>query len=86
VRGRLVVNSIPLALEAATRGLGIARLPGAIIVGGARANELVEVLEAYVPPPRPFYVVHASGGRASPAARALLEIAKRHVTGRAGVE
>jgi DNA-binding transcriptional LysR family regulator len=75
VRGRLVVNSIPLALEAATRGLGIARLPGAAISD----EPLVEVLESYAPPARPLYAVHASGGRVSPAARAFLELAKRHL-------
>jgi DNA-binding transcriptional LysR family regulator len=79
VRGRLVVNSIPLALEAAARGLGIARLPGALVIEGLAANQLVEVLDAYAPPARPFYAVHASGGRVSPAARAFLEIAKRHL-------
>jgi DNA-binding transcriptional LysR family regulator len=85
VRGRFVVNSIPLATEAAARGLGIARLPGALRLPGAvvierlAANQLVEVLDAYAPPPRPFYAVHASGGRVSPAARAFLEVAKRHL-------
>jgi DNA-binding transcriptional LysR family regulator len=46
VRGRLVVNSIPLAIEAAARGLGIARLPGALVIEGLAANQLVEVLDA----------------------------------------
>jgi DNA-binding transcriptional LysR family regulator len=79
VRGRLVVNSIPLATEAAARGLGIARLPGAVATEGLAANQLVEVLASYAPPARPFYAVHASGGRVSPAARAFLEIAKSHL-------
>ena len=79
VRARLIVNSIPLALEAAARGLGIARLPGALVIEGRAANQLVEVLDAYAPPTRPLYAVHASGGRVSPAARAFLEIAKRHL-------
>ena len=80
VRGRLIVNSIRLAVEAAVRGLGIVRVPG-----GARAiemlgeNQLVEVLDAYAPPARPLYAVHAGGGRVSPAARAFLEIAKSHL-------
>jgi DNA-binding transcriptional LysR family regulator len=82
VRGRLVVNSIPLALEAAARGFGIARfarIPGAPFIEGLAATQLVEVLDAYAPPARPLYAVHASGGRVSPAARAFLEIAKRHL-------
>jgi DNA-binding transcriptional LysR family regulator len=79
VRGRLLVNSIPLALDAAMRGLGIVRVPGALVVDGPSAKQLVEVLEAFAPPPRPAYAVHPSGGRVSPAARVFLEIAKRHL-------
>ena len=79
VHGRFVVNSLPLAIEAAARGLGIARLPGALVIEGRAANQLVEVLDAYAPPARALYAVHASGGRVSPAARAFLEIAKRHL-------
>ena len=79
VRGRLVVNSIPLALDAAMRGFGIVRVPGAIVVDGPAAKQLVEVLDTYAPPPRPAYAVHPSGGRVSPAARVFLEIAKRHL-------
>jgi DNA-binding transcriptional LysR family regulator len=79
VRGRLVVNSIPLALDAAMRGLGIVRVPGALVVEGVAAKQLVEVLDTYAPPPRPAYAVHPSGGRVAPAARVFLEIAKRHL-------
>lgn len=84
VRGRFVVNSIPLAIEAAARGLGIARFAGAGVIDGPAADPLVEVLDAYAPPARPLYAVHASGGRVSPAARAFLEIAKRHLERRLG--
>lgn len=66
-------------MEAAARGLGIARLPGGGAHDDLAANQLVELLEAYAPPARAFYAVHASGGRASPAARAFLEVAKRHL-------
>lgn len=79
VRGRLVVNSIPLALDAAMRGLGIVCLPGALVVDGVAAKQLVEVLDTYAPPPRPAFAVHPSGGRVTPAARVFLEIAKRHL-------
>ena len=81
VRGRLVVNSIPLAIDAAARGLGIARVPGVAVIQGLAAHQLVELLDAYAPPARSLYAVHASGGRVSPAARAFLEIAKRHLEG-----
>ena len=79
VHGRFIVNSIPLAIDAAARGLGIARVPGLAVLEGLAGNQLVEVLDAYAPPARPLHAVHASGGRASPAARAFLEIAKRRL-------
>ena len=79
VQGRFVVNSIPLATEAAARGLGIAQLPGGVLTEGLAAKQLVEVLTAYAPPTRALYAVHASGGRVPPAARAFLEIAKSHL-------
>jgi DNA-binding transcriptional LysR family regulator len=79
VRGRLVVNSIPLALDAALRGLGVVRVPRALAVEGVAANKLLEILDTYAPPPRPAYAVHPSGGRVTPAARVFLEIAKRHL-------
>ncbi|HTB61227.1 MAG TPA: LysR family transcriptional regulator [Polyangia bacterium] len=84
VRGRFVVNSIPLALDAAMRGLGIVRIPGALGVEGPAAKQLVEVLDSSAPPPRSAYAVHPSGGRVTPAARVFLEIAKRHL-GRRGL-
>jgi DNA-binding transcriptional LysR family regulator len=46
---------------------------------GRATNQRVEVLDAYAPPARSLYAVHASGGGVSPAARAFLEIAKRHL-------
>jgi DNA-binding transcriptional LysR family regulator len=79
VRGRLVVNSLPLARDAAMRGLGIVRAPEALVAEGVAAKELVEVLAAYAPPSRPAYAVHASGGRVAPAARVFLAIARRHL-------
>jgi DNA-binding transcriptional LysR family regulator len=79
VQGRFIVNSIPLATETAARGLGIAQVPGGAITEGLAADQLVEVLDAYAPPTRPLYAVHASGGRVSPAARAFLEIVKTHL-------
>jgi DNA-binding transcriptional LysR family regulator len=79
VHGRLIVNSIPLARDAAIRGLGIVRVARALVVEGLAAKQLVEVLETYAPPPRPAYAVHPSGGRVAPAARVFLEIAKRHL-------
>ena len=79
VRGRLVVNSIPLALDAAMRGFGIVRVPGALVSEGLPAKQLVEVLDTHAPLPRPAYAVYPSGGRVTPAARVFLEMARRHL-------
>src|SRR5580698_1233130 len=79
VRGRLVVNSIPLARDAAMRGFGIVRVPRALVAEELAAKQLVEVLDTFAPPARPAYAVHPSGGRVTPAARVFLDIAKRHL-------
>jgi DNA-binding transcriptional LysR family regulator len=79
VRGRLIVNSIPLARDAAVQGLGVVRAPRALVAEALAAKQLVEVLETYAPPPRAAYAVYPSGGRVAPAARVFLEIAKRHL-------
>ena len=50
--GKTYLRACGPALEAAARGLGIARLPGALVIEGRAANQLVEVLDAYAPPAR----------------------------------
>lgn len=82
VAGRLQVNSLPLARDLALRGLGVVRLPGVGTGGADGEPPLVEVLARYAPPSRPVYVVHPSGGHASPRGRAFIELATKHLVSR----
>lgn len=83
VRGRVTVNSLRLAVEAAQRGLGIVRLPANPAVdftfdSGAK-GKLVEVLASYGSPPSPVFAVYQSGGLAPPRLRTFLDVAMRHL-------
>jgi DNA-binding transcriptional LysR family regulator len=77
IRGRLVVNSLPLALDAAVRGLGITRVPSALADGAIGSGALVELLPAHVPPAAPLYLVYPSGTQTTPRVHAFLAIVKR---------
>jgi DNA-binding transcriptional LysR family regulator len=74
-RGRLVVHSLPLAFEAACRGMGITRVPEPLAHDALAAGELVELLGAFRPLPSPFLLVYPSGARVTPRLRAFIEIA-----------
>ena len=76
VRGRMIVNSLPLALDAASRGLGVARIPGALVAAALRERVVVEVLQRYLPAPAPFFLVHRSGAQTMPRLRAFVDLAK----------
>ena len=79
VRGRLVVGSLPMALEAATRGLGVARIPSALLEDALRRRDVVELLERHTPPPAPFFLVYRQGAQATPRLRAFLDLVKEHL-------
>jgi DNA-binding transcriptional LysR family regulator len=79
VRGRLVVNSLPLSLEAAVRGVGIARAPMPLAVEPVRSGALVELLAPYVQPPSPFFVVYPSGVHTAARVRAFIEVATKYL-------
>lgn len=78
VRGRVSVNSLPLALEAALHGLGVARLPGTFAVEEQRRGRLVEVLPSHAPHPTGLFLLHPSG-HVPARVRAFIEIAMRHL-------
>lgn len=78
-RGRLVTNSLPLTLDAALRGLGVARLPGALALDDVRRGALVEVLGSYAPPSSPFFIVYPSGPHTPPRVRAFIELTAKHL-------
>ena len=74
-RGRLVAHSLPLAFEAARRGMGVTRVPEPLAHDAPAAGELVEVLGAYRPPPSPFLLVYPSRGHVTPRLRAFIDVA-----------
>lgn len=61
VSGRLRVSNTLSLHEAARAGLGIANLPRYLVEADLRARRLVCLLEAYEPPERGIFVVHAAG-------------------------
>lgn len=79
VRGRLVVNSLPLSLDAALRGVGIARIPMPFAKDAVRSGALVEVLAPYAPAPTPVLVAYPSGVLTPPRVRAFVELALQHL-------
>ena len=79
VRGRLVVNSLPLSFEAAVRGAGIVRVPTPYAAEAIRRGEVVEVLGAFAPPATPVYVAYPSGTHTPPRVRAFIGLAMKHL-------
>ena len=79
VSGRLVVNSLPLALEAATRGRGIARVPSALVGKEIATGAVVELLKAHVAPASPLFLVYPVGSHTVPHRRAFLEVVVRRL-------
>lgn len=79
VRGRLVVNSLPLSLDAAVRGGGIVRLPAPFAEEQVKSGALVELLGPYAQPARPFFVVYPGGVHTPPRVRAFIEVAMKHL-------
>jgi len=77
VRGRLVVNSMPLALDAAVRGLGITRVPAPTAAPLLADGSLVEVLGAFAPAPGAVHLVYRPGTQTTPRVRSFLEIASQ---------
>lgn len=59
-------------LEAARAGLGIAMLPDYLIEDAIKGGELMLVLPAYAPPPRPISIVYPPGRKVSQKVQALI--------------
>ena len=74
VRPRLTVTTVDATVEAARRGLGVARLLSYQIGPELAGGELETVLEAYEPPPRPINIVHREGRFASAKIRTFVDL------------
>lgn len=73
VHGRVVANSLPLCLDLACRGLGIARVPYPLVADELAKGTVIELLPRFIPPPSVFHLVYASHDRTTPRLRAFLE-------------
>ncbi len=73
VGGRLVSDDFVVLRTAAERGLGIARVPNAVVHEALRKGRLVSVLDAFAPPPTPLHLLHAGAGRLPSRTRAFLD-------------
>lgn len=74
LRPRLTVTTNDAAIEAAVRGVGIARLLSYQVAPQLTGGELMTVLDAYEPPARPIHIVHREGRHASAKARAFIDL------------
>jgi DNA-binding transcriptional LysR family regulator len=73
VKGRLACNSFLLLAIAAERGLGVARIPSALVRDPLAAGTLVAILEDYAPPVAPLHVLYPSSRHLSPKVRVFVD-------------
>lgn len=72
-RQRLCVSSNDAAIEAAVRGLGIARVLSYLIAPMLAVGQLRALLTAYEPPALPIHVLHREGQYASAKVRTFVD-------------
>ena len=73
VSPRLVVNTADAALDAAVRGVGIARVLSYQAAAEVAAGRLLTILDDASPAPVPVHLLFQAGRRASPGVRAFLD-------------
>ncbi len=76
IRGRVAVNHLQAAREAALAGLGIAMLPAMVCGEDIRSRRLRAVLAGSAPPAVPVWILYPGGRYLAPAARAFVEFVK----------
>ncbi len=76
VTGRVRVDTSPLAVELAVRGVGIVRAASPLTGPMASSDALVPILEPYWPETA-FHVVHAGPNPPPPKVRVFLDLAKK---------
>lgn len=84
--GRFAANMMELAYLAAVHGYGIAQLPTPIAAPAIRAGTLRRVLRKYASGVGGLYAVFPSNRHLSPAVKAFVEIAARHIADASGVD
>lgn len=76
VSGRLVADDWQVLLQAAVRGLGIARVPEVLMRAELGRGELVSVLDAYAPEETPLNLVHLGGRYVTARTRAFIDFVR----------
>lgn len=76
VSGRLVADDWQVLLQAAVRGLGIARVPDVLVRAELERGELVTVLEGFAPGETPLNLVHLGGRYVTPRTRAFIDFVR----------
>jgi len=82
VEGRLVFNSVPLMLEVASEGFGLACAPEDLVAAAVADGRLVRVLEDWCPPFAGYHLYYPSRKQHSPAFALVLEALRWRGTGR----
>lgn len=72
-----VFNDGEALVAAASQGMGIAQVPDNMAREELRSKALVEVLQAYRPPPSPISLVYPSGRHVPPRLRVLIDLLTR---------
>lgn len=80
VAGRIAVNHMAAARDAALAGFGIALLPELICGADLAAGDLITVLPGVAPPPVPIWITHPAGRFLAPAVRAFVAHVRENFT------
>ena len=75
LRARLSVNTVESAIDAATAGLGLARVLSYQVATHIRRGALAVVLERFEPPPQPVHLVYHEQARLPLKLRAFVDLA-----------
>lgn len=79
LKPRVTLNSFVLLQQLAAGGLGITRLPRAIVARAPRKGQLVEVLEDFVAPAVPMHALFPPGPFVAPKVRVFLDYLAEHL-------
>jgi DNA-binding transcriptional LysR family regulator len=83
VEGRLGVNSVAVARQAAIEGLALVQTPPLFIAGDLAARSLVTVLDEWAPTPATgFFLYYPSRRQMRPALKALVDFLRKERRGR----
>lgn len=80
VSGPLVSDDFAVLRTAAERGLGIARLPSAVVHEALADGRLVSLFDSLAPPPTPLHLLYVGGKHLPPRVRAFIDFVQPRMT------